>query len=200
MGKEEFLSALRNSLSGLPKEDIERSIDYYSESIDDRIEDGLTDAEAVKAIGTVEEIVSQILMETPLPKLVKTKVKPDRSLKAWEIVLLILGAPVWLPLILAAVIIILAVYIVIWSVVVVLYAADLSVAAGAVAGIFSAFVFVFTGHIVQAFLFFGAGLFCAGMAVLMFFGINQVTKGFLFVSKKLLFAIKKGILGRRSVK
>ena len=200
MSKEEFLSALRNSLYGLPKEDIEKTIDYYSESIDDRIEDGLTETEAVKAIGTVEEIVSQILMETPLPKLVKTKVKPDRSLKAWEIVLLILGAPVWLPLILAAVIIILAVYIVLWSVVVVLYAADLSVAAGAVAGIFSAFVFVFTGHIVQAVLIFGAGLFCAGMAVLMFFGFNQVTKGFLFVSKKLLFAIKKGIFGRRSVK
>ena len=37
MTKSEFLSALENRLSGLPKDDVQKSIDYYSEIIDDRM-------------------------------------------------------------------------------------------------------------------------------------------------------------------
>ncbi len=62
------------------------------------MEDGLSESEAIEAVGPVSQIVQQILMETPLPKLVKDKVKPRRSLKVWEIVLLVLGAPLWLSL------------------------------------------------------------------------------------------------------
>ncbi len=35
MTKREFISQLRGHLSGLPKEDIEKSIEYYSEIIND---------------------------------------------------------------------------------------------------------------------------------------------------------------------
>ena len=38
MSKQEFLGALYNGLSGLPKEDIENSVQFYSEMIDDRME------------------------------------------------------------------------------------------------------------------------------------------------------------------
>ena len=56
MNKEEFLNALRSALAGLPQEDIEERLAFYSESIDDRVEDGLTEEEAVEAIGTVAEV------------------------------------------------------------------------------------------------------------------------------------------------
>ena len=75
MKKQEFLAVLRDRLRGLPQEDIQRSVDYYSEMIDDRMEDGLREESAVAALGSMDEIVSQILMETSLPKLVKAKVK-----------------------------------------------------------------------------------------------------------------------------
>ena len=39
MNKEEFLNALRSALAGLPQEDIEERLAFYSESIDDRVED-----------------------------------------------------------------------------------------------------------------------------------------------------------------
>ena len=38
MKKQEFLRALWNKLSELPKEDIETSLDYYAEMIEDRME------------------------------------------------------------------------------------------------------------------------------------------------------------------
>ena len=190
MDKFAFLSALRDRLSRLPDEDVERSVEYYSEMIDDRIEEGLSEADAVEAVGSVEEIAVQIMTEVPLSKLVKAKVRPKRALRIWEIILLVLGSPVWLPLLAAAFIIVLVVYIVIWAVVVVFYSCDLTFAACAVAGVIGAVVLGFTGKLALAAMFLGAGLFLAGLAVFSFLGCNQVAKGLLWLSKKILVGIK----------
>lgn len=40
MNKQDFLGALRRGLLGLPEEDIENSVEFYSEMIDDRIDEG----------------------------------------------------------------------------------------------------------------------------------------------------------------
>lgn len=196
MNKTEFLSALESRLHSLPKEDIKKSLDYYSEIIDDHIEDGISEDGAVMAVGSIDEIASQIFMETPLTKLVKEKVKPNRALKAWEIILLVLGSPVWLPLLAAAVIIFFSVYIVIWSVIAVLYAADLSLAAGGLAGIFGFIALTFAEKAVTGILFLGAGLICAGTAILLFFGFNQLTKGIISLSKRILRGIKACFAGK----
>ena len=47
MNKQEFLDELRKGLCGLPSEDIEERINFYSEMIDDRMEEGLTEEESV---------------------------------------------------------------------------------------------------------------------------------------------------------
>ena len=95
MNKEKFLDELRNRLSGLPQEDIEERIAFYEEMIDDRMEDGVSEEEAVSRIGSVENIARQIMSEIPLTKLVQEKVKPKRNLRAWEIVLLSVPAIFW---------------------------------------------------------------------------------------------------------
>ncbi|MBE7066638.1 MAG: DUF1700 domain-containing protein [Ruminococcaceae bacterium] len=190
MNKDMFLSALRTCLSGLPQKDIDLSLDYYSEIIDDRIEDGLSEEEAVKAMGGMDEIVSQILSETSLSKLVKEKVRPKRRLKAWEIVLLILGSPVWFPLAIAAFVVFLAVYIVLWAVIVVLYACVLGFAAGSVGGMACSIIMFATHRTVGGIFIFGASLVCGGLAILMFMGSGKATKGIIWLSKKFLLAIK----------
>ena len=183
MNKEQFLAAIRIRLGTLPPNDVETSLDYYSEMIDDRMEDGLSEEAAVTAMGSVDDIAAQILMDTPLPTLVKAKMKTARSLRVWEIILLILGSPVWLPLLLAAGIIVLALYIVLWAVIVSLYATDLSVAVGALGCIAVFFLFLFTGFPVQAVLSLSAGLICAGLAILLFLLFNQIARAAAFLSK-----------------
>ena len=183
MNKQQFLAAVGTQIQSLPQSDVEKSLDYYREMIDDRMEDGLSEEEAVAALGSPEEIAEQILLETPLPKLVKAKLKPSRALKAWEIVLLVLGSPVWLPLLLAAGVVLLAVYIVLWAIIVSLYAVDLSFAAGAVCGVGGLFLLLYAGHPLQAVLFLGAGLVCAGLAILLFFAFNQITRWIIMLSK-----------------
>ncbi|MBQ9647551.1 MAG: DUF1700 domain-containing protein [Oscillospiraceae bacterium] len=132
MNKEAFLLALYDELSGLPVEDKERSVAYYREMIDDRVEEGLSEEEAVAALGPMDEIVREIVGEMPLSAIVRNRVAPQRSLRAWEIALLVLGSPLWLPLALTAFILLLAVYIVIWAAIVSLFAALITLAAGGV--------------------------------------------------------------------
>ena len=66
MKKNEFLAELRGRLAGLSEADLNRSLDYYAEMIDDRMEDGLSEDEAVNAVGTPAVIAEDILKEMPL--------------------------------------------------------------------------------------------------------------------------------------
>ncbi|MBQ7767146.1 MAG: DUF1700 domain-containing protein [Lachnospiraceae bacterium] len=196
MNKNEFLATLRERLNGLPEEDIIKSIDFYGEMLDDRMEDGMSEVEAVSDLGNIEEIISQILSAVSLPKLVKEKVKPKRALKAWEIVLLILGAPLWIPLLATVILTALAIYLSIWSVIISLYAVDLSVAICGLAFVGVAVALLFGGQFVPCGVVFGAGLVCMGLAILLFFAFNLVTKGILWVSKKVLIGIKGLFIGK----
>lgn len=189
MNKQEFLAEIRDQLSEWPQKDIDKSLDYYAEMIEDRMEEGLSEEEAVAALGSTDEIVAQIRMDTPLSKLVKGKIKPQRSFKIWEIVLLIIGAPLWLPLLMAAAIIVFALYIVLWSIIVVFYAVDVSFAAAAVSGIFGSFTLICSGYLPQSALFLGSGFICMGIAILLFFGCNYTTKGIAILSKNVLLKI-----------
>ena len=60
MNKHEFFEQLGRGLSGLPQEDIDERLTFHGEMIDDRVEDGLTEEEAVAEIGSPDEIASQI--------------------------------------------------------------------------------------------------------------------------------------------
>ena len=102
MTKIEFILALKERLGGLPNGEILDRLTFYTEMIEDRIEDGLTEEEAVADIGSVDEIAAQITSEISLFKLAKEKIKPKRKLKGWEIALIALGSPIWVALIVSA--------------------------------------------------------------------------------------------------
>lgn len=190
MNKAEFLAALRERLSGLPEEDFNKSIDYYTEMIDDRVEDGMSEEEAVACLGSMDEIITQILSEVSLPKLVKEKVKPKRALAVWEIILIIISAPIWFPIVFSVVATILSAYLSIWMMVLSLYLLDLSIAISGIAFIGLAIAELFKG----AFAVFGAllgfGLVALGVSILLFFAFNLITKGIIYISKKVLLGIK----------
>ena len=193
MNKQEFLGQLRKGLSGLPEEDVEERLTFYSEMIDDRMEDGIPEETAVCEMGSIDELVSQIVADIPLGKLVKEKIKPKKKLKAWEIVLLVLGAPIWFPLLCAAFAVIVSLYAVLWSVIIALWAVFASFAAcglaGVVAGVAFA-VFGLGGNGLTGIAIMGGGIACAGLSVFAFYGCKAATNGILILTKKLAFWIK----------
>ena len=63
MKKAEFLALLRERLADFSNEDAEKSAAFYSEMIDDRMEEGMTEEEAVAALGSLDDIVRSIRQE-----------------------------------------------------------------------------------------------------------------------------------------
>ena len=63
MNKEQFLNHLAQRLNHLPEQDLFRLTEFFSETIDDRIEDGMSEEQAVAALGDPEQIIREILQE-----------------------------------------------------------------------------------------------------------------------------------------
>ena len=198
MNKHDFMSQLRNGLAGLPDNDIEERLIFYGEMIDDRIEEGVLEEAAVAQMGSISDIISQILSQTPITKLVKEKISPKRKMKVWEIILLILGSPIWLSLLIAVLAATLSLYIVIWAVIIVLWSVDLSFAACAPAGIASGILFIYSGDIYPGIAMIAAGLVCAGLAIFTFYGCKAATNGLFSLTKKMTLLIKKCFIKEES--
>lgn len=184
MNKQEFLARLREGLSGAPQAEIEERLTFYSEMIDDRMEEGLSEEEAVSAIGAVPQIVAQAAADSPLTNTPKEKSRPKRRLSPGVIVLLAIGSPVWFSLGIAAAAIVLSLYVSLWAVIGSLWSVFGSVAACSVAGVLACAVFVLEGHRASGFAMLGAGILCAGLSIFLFCGCKAVTEGTVILTKK----------------
>ena len=198
MNKQQFLERLQQELCGLPQQELEDRLAFYGEIIDDRTEEGLTEEQAVAELGTMEQIVGQILEEIPLPKLVHNQIKPKRKLQAWELILLILGAPIWFSLLVAAFSVLLAGYAVIWTMILAIWAGWCAVIGSGIGGIFALLPFCLQGHPLPGLAVCGVGLFCLGASVYLFFGCKAATKGIFRLTKKLILWIKACFIGKEA--
>lgn len=181
MNREDFLHSLREQLAGLSEEDRKQTLEYYGESIADRMEEGLSEEEAVAALGSVEEIAAQILPDGSLSRRIRQRISPGGG---WKTALLILGSPLWLMLLFAAGMIVLAGFLTLWSIIAALYAVVLSAACGTLAGVINLSVCLTSGVWVKGLFFLGAGMLCAGVSIAMFIGLNRITGGLLRWNKR----------------
>ena len=191
MTKKVFLDSLREKLSGLPKSDVDERISYYEEMIYDIMDEGKSEEEAVVEIGTVDEVVYEIAQDTPLTKIVKEKIR-RRGLKTWQIVLLCVTFPFWLPIAIVLAVIGLVAYILFWVGVIVSYAIEVALIVGHVANLIAFFGHVFSGDFYVVPL--ALSMLCAGGAVLMFFGCYWATRGTIKLHKKIFTWMKTGII------
>ena len=184
MNKQEFLQALGKGLSGLPYAEQDKWIDFYGEMIDDRVEEGLSEEEAVAAVGSVEEIIQQILSQTQ-PEVKKKK----QQLKTWQLVMLIVGSPLWFALLVAVASVVFSLLVAAWVVVIVFYAVAVSLIACSLAGVALMLLYIFKGNPLMGVFCLGAGLFCAGLGIFWFIATHYMTKGVVCLCKKLFAAL-----------
>ena len=176
MNKQQFIDEIKLRVEGLPEEEVTKSIDYYSEMIDDRIEDGMTEEEAVEAVGTVDDAVKGILENIPLTKVIKAKTKPSRKLRAWEIVLLVIGSPIWFPLLVCAILLLVLFYCIIWIWVIAFFAVDLAFIAGGLAAFIAGIIGLFHMGPTYPLLAIGAGLFLLGGGLMLLIPLIKLAK------------------------
>ena len=190
MDKKEFFAQLRKGLSGLPKADIEEHLTFYGEMIDDRMEEGLSEEDGVAAIGTVDHIVTQAVAYTPLTKIAKERILPKKRPATWEIVLLVLGCPIWLSLGITAIAVLLSLYIALWSVIISLWAVFASLAACSFAAIITGIILACSNNVLTGIAVIGTGITSAGLSIFMFFGCKAATRGALILTKKFAVWVK----------
>ncbi|MDR3053225.1 MAG: DUF1700 domain-containing protein [Coriobacteriales bacterium] len=182
MNKEEFLARLTAALGRLPQGEIEQSISFYREMIDDRIEDGMSEADAIASLGDIEQIAAQIIAETPLVP--KALAKAKTGSRTLNIVLVAVFSPVWVPVALALAASAFAVYISIWAVIVSLWAVVFSLLLTGVVGIAMLAYLVVTGHALSGVFTAGAGLVCVGIGLFCYYGVAAASKGLFALTKR----------------
>lgn len=190
MTKQEFIAGLRAKLSDVPEREAEERISFYSEMIDDRMEEGLSEEDAVSAVGTVEDIASQIMEDIPREKHEKEKAKPKRELGVLAILLLILGSPIWLSLAVAVLAVVISVYASLWSVIVSLWAVFGSLVGTSLGGFVTSLVFFFGGKAIPGVAMLGVAVLCVGLSIFAFFGSLAATKGLVWLTRKTALWIK----------
>lgn len=194
MSKAEFLAALRGALGKLPEQEIRASLDFYAEMIDDRIEDGATEDEAVAALGDVNAIAAQIIAETPpIPKAVA---KMKTSSRTANIVLAVVFSPIWVPLALAFALCVAAIYLSLWAVIIALWLCVACLILCGPVGIVGLIYCLGTGFPLTGAWTFGCGLTACGLGLFALAGMKAVSNGLVQLTS--MFASKiKGLFVRK---
>jgi uncharacterized membrane protein len=186
MDKTAFLVRLRVALDRLPAYEIESLLTFYAEMIDDRVEDGMTAAQAIESLGAVAQIAEQLIAQTPVVPKAIARVKTKS--RALNIVLLIIGAPLWIPLAITFAAVAFTIWLVIWVLLVSLWVVIAALLLSGIAGIAMGFYFLATAYPLIALFIVGAGLACAGIGLFSSFGVVAASKGLYRLTR--LFASK----------
>lgn len=184
MTKGEYLDELRAELSAADISNIDGRIEYYGEMIDDRIEDGMTEEDAVASMEPIESIVETSKLEKPVTTLVREKVKEshERAVNSGHallwIVLLIIGFPLWFPILLALGIVLVTLYGVFWILIASFYIVEVSLGVAAIGCFAAPFLAISAGVTAGTIVgSIGAGLVLAGVSILLWKPLFALCKG-----------------------
>ncbi len=165
-----FLYELSRRLQALNIAEVDTIIAFYAESIDDRIDGGLTEEQAVAELGNMDNIVNEILSDMPQnapPMQNNTSENAQKSSnKTLWIVLAILGFPLWGPVLIAVTAVIFSLFVALWSLVLSLCLVPVILAFTGVA-LFVAGIFLFGINAYTAFALLAAALILIGIALML---------------------------------
>ena len=167
---------------GLSQEELAIELHVVRQTVS-KWEKGLSLPDSNTLIGLAKALdttVSVLLDETD-----ESKPSPSvsKSSKIMVTILLILGSPIWLSLLVAAVAVLISAYAVIWSLWVALAAVEISFAACAVAGVVLSLVYIPLGKVAAGLFMLGAGVMLLGLSIFLWFACKAVLVGLVKLSK-----------------
>lgn len=174
MNKKTFLKRLKRALRGCPAEEIQSRLAFYAEMIDDRVEEGLSEEDAVSQIGRPEAIADEILSEASAGAK-----KERRPMGAGAMVLIALGSPIWLSLLVAAGAVVVSVFACMFAVLISLYAVLASVGVSALGGLVFGIACALDGSFLLSLLWLGLSFVCAGLTIVIGLVCVPIGKGIL---------------------
>ncbi len=181
MNKQEFLGELLSQLAALPVEEQDKAYAFYAEIIDDSIDDGLTEEEAVEKLGTMDEIIDRIVADTPQSAVNEEQVShKSRSTGLW--LLLILGFPLWFPVLISGAAVLLTLFICVWVTALLLWSALVSSGAVVIGGIIGLMI---NPQLGVRLMWLGSAMVGAGISILLYPICLWMTRQFIRVTRYL---------------
>ncbi len=201
MTKIEFINTVKSELRGYPEDEIIKSLSFYTESIDDRMEDGMDEEKAVSELGDISDIIRNMKLTMPISVLAKTRIKESKEKsgnKTIWIILAIAGFPIWLPLSLAFAAVALAVYITIWALIAALFACEFAFGvSGAVCLVYS-FIHMITVSWTGGTAIAGGSLFLLGLFVILLKPVINLSKALVKLTVSFVKQIKRLFIGKEN--
>lgn len=193
MTKYDFLKELLEYLAPLPEAEREKAYAFYAEMIDDSIEDGMTEEQAVQRLGDMQDIVDHIIAEMPMSVIIKSSVRRKR--KGFKAMLwLVCGFPIWFPALMLVISLLLLLFILLWVMVPVLWSVFAAFAAAAAGGCVG--LFLYPGLSAKLLLL-GGAMASGGLAIPLFLLSLRVTKQIARLTKRIWIQIKNSIFRKR---
>ena len=190
MNKQAFIKALRKRLSPMPRHEREEQLTFYSEMIDDRMEDGMTEAEAVANVGNVDYVAAQIREEYGIPSESEPAEKTEKKSRLRNPWVVGFTSPLWILLWILGI----ACAIVLWSIVVAFYAVSVALGVSGVSLHVAATLLFWQGRPGEGLVCWGAGVFLIGFTVLWNFGCHWLCIGVVKLCKVLFRGLRAIIL------
>ena len=139
-------------------------------------------------VGESTEEKQEEAAESQAPAEVKSK--PERSGKAWSIVLICLGSPIWISLAAAAFAVAISVYATLWACIGSFWGCFAAIAASVVPMVIYSGMFL-TTSVPLALVFLAAAFTLAGLSIFAFFGCKWATIGAVKLTKLIAFWLKR---------
>ena len=192
MNINQFIDRLARKLSSLPEQELKQTIDYYYEIISDKMNDGMSENEAIDSLGSIDEIAASILSDTSTLKTdsSKTKVKESNQTN-WKSIITSATAIIWIPILIGLIGAAIGLYVSLWSIVISFGATSLATGVGALVSIFG-IIDICTGAVGSGLTWIAMGIGSLGLCFI-FYAITVYSgKLVLLLTKKIFTPIKRG--------
>ncbi|MDH6364624.1 putative membrane protein [Enterococcus sp. PF1-24] len=184
MDRIDFIKALADELAYEVKpSEIHQLINYYDEIIQDLMEDGYSEKEAVAKLGSPKKLAKEAA------GIQEVEIDIPRRMSTWVLVLLVIGFPIWGSLLIAFVAVIASFYLVLWCIP---FSTGLTgvvcTICGAAAAVLSPLLMADTLYLGTMQL--GAGAAFFGIGILLLILTFSISGSFLRITKKTFAGLK----------
>lgn len=186
------MQALEKRLGDLSAEERAQALEFCAEGIDDRMEDGRSEEEAVAALGSVEDVARDLLADRPLKDVVRERVRREGG--AGNVVLLIFASPFLLAFFAVG----LSVYAALWAAMISIYAAVVALLIAGAACALGGVALMFLQGIAVGLCSSGAGLVAFALGLWLIAPTKIAGKGMWQLTKAFGHSCKRLIVGRRN--
>lgn len=190
MNRNQFIDKLAKKLSNLSEQELKQTIDYYYEIISDKINDGMTEDEAIDSLGSIDEIASSILSDNFILKNDKASNKNKKE-NNWKGITIGATAIIWIPILIVLIGAAIGIYVSLWAIVISFGATSLATGIGTLVSILG-IIDICTGAVGSGLTWISMGIGSLGLCFIFYTITIYSGKFMIYITKKIFTPKKRG--------